>query len=71
MTKNPTCGSCAAYQNLDETCHQDPPTVTILMVMAEDQKSFSPQTFCAFPSTTKSQWCRQHIEASRVLTLSH
>lgn len=69
--EKPTCNSCASFHKIDDTCHFNPPTAAILMVMAEDQKSFSPQTFCAFPTTHKHNWCRQHEEASRVLTLSH
>jgi hypothetical protein len=67
MTK-PTCSTCAAYHRIDDTCHQNPPQVSIVLVPDLATESFKPSTFCAFPTTNKNEWCRQHEETSRILT---
>lgn len=68
MPTKPTCSSCRSYHSIDDTCHFSPPQTSIVMVPSPEMTSFSPQTFCAFPTTQKHEWCSQWGEKSRIIT---
>lgn len=73
--KRPTCSTCVSFFGVDDTCHLNPPSVSIILAPtftegAPEPSNFAPQTFCAFPSTHKHEWCSKHQERL-VITLSN